>query len=217
MKNNLQFNQKQKDIILGSLLGDGKLISNDKGRTWQFYVSHWNKYSSYFYHKFFSLYNFCKDRPRYNSVYHLGTPLYNYSKYYFNTSVHNNFRFYGNLFYTYDPINDRLVKKLPLNLGKFLSPRAIAYWYMDKGCIKLIGQSKLMVIRTEKFTFKEINYLKKILISKYSIKTNLIRKMNKGVFIGFRLVINKKSSLAFCKLIEPYLIYHVPFEWPLLY
>lgn len=185
-------NQQQKDLLIGTLLGDGHLRSYTKGRTWLYYAIHKKAHQEYLFHKYEILKSFCKNAPTQKT----------YKRCYFNTITHNCFKHYGNLFYIYDTeTNSKIV---PKKIKLFLTPRAIAYWYMDNGALKWYGRSNAMRICTEGFCEHGVFRLKSALSDVYNIETQLIRKNNQGV--GYRLAINEKNSASFCELIKPYLV-----------
>jgi hypothetical protein len=99
-----------------------------------------------------------------------------------------------------------MIKDVSKNIKKYLTPCAVAYWYMDDGALKWLGRSNAMRICTESFSEHGVNRLKSALSDLYNIKTQLIRKTNQGVFVGYRLAINEKNSSPFCELIKPYLV-----------
>jgi hypothetical protein len=203
----MKLNQHQKDLLIGTLLGDGNLQSNTKGRTWRYRVVHKEKDKEYLDHKYQILKPFCQSPPIYSS-----SEVFDdrnqrtYQRWYFNTTVHNCFRHYGNIFYTYDPKTNLMIKDVPKNIKKYLTPCAVAYWYMDDGALKWLGRSNAMRICTESFSEHGVNRLKSALSDLYNIETQLIRKTNQKVFVGYRLAINEKNSSPFCELIKPYLV-----------
>ncbi len=67
-------------------------------------------------------------------------------------NIDKNFLYYADLFYTYNPKTNLFIKDVPNNITKYLTPRAIAYWYMDDGALKWLGRSNAMRICTESFS-----------------------------------------------------------------
>jgi hypothetical protein len=103
-------------------------------------------------------------------------------------------------------MNGRLVKDVPFNIEKFLTPKAIAFWYMDEGALKWSGKCNAMRLCTETFSVNGTKRLQKALKSLYNVNTNLVQKTNNGAFLGYRLSINEANSSNFASLIEPYLV-----------
>ena len=201
----MKLNQQQKDLLIGTLLGDGHLCSQTKGKTWRYCAIQKKEHEEYLFHKYEILKPLCKSAPVYSEVFDQRTQK-TYQRWYFNTITHNCFEHYGNLFYTYDTKTNRMRKEVPKNIKLFLTPRAIAYWYMDDGALKWLGKSNAMRICTESFSEHGVYRLKSAISDLYSIETQLIRKTNQGLFVGYRLAINEKNSSSFCELIKPYLV-----------
>jgi len=154
--------KEQKDLIIGTLLGDGNLKTETKGRTWSYRAIHKKEHKEYIEHKYNILKGMCKSEIKLSKIWDKRTKK-EYEYYIFNTTVQNSLKFYGNLFYIYDSERKIVIKKVPLKIEKFLTPKAIAYWYMDDGSIKWLGKSNVMRICTENFSFECIQRLKKVL------------------------------------------------------
>lgn len=197
--------QEQKDLLVGTLLGDGNLQSETKGRTWRYRALHKNEHREYLFHKYDVLKNLCNTEPHLSEVLDTRTNKV-YKRWLFNTLVQDSLRYYGKMFYKYDPKTNRFIKDVPIPIEKILTPRAIAYWYMDDGSLKWLGNSNAMRICTESYNDHGVRRLKKALKTIYDIETQLTRKTNQGVLVGYRLAINERNSQPFRQLIEPYLI-----------
>lgn len=199
----------QKDLIFGTLLGDGNLQTFNNGRTWRYRALQKAAHESYLRHKYGVLQSLCNSPPSYGSTTDTCTGTTS-NRWYFNTLVTPSLNFYANMFYTYDPVTQRWVKDVPLHVEKFLTARAVAYWYMDDGAIKYLGKSNGMRICTESFSYEGVNRLKAALFTKFGIVTTLTKKSKTEngvtVLVGHRMTIPEKSSTAFRQLIEPYLV-----------
>lgn len=196
---------EQKDLLFGTLLGDGNLLTETSGRTWRYRALHKALHKDYLFHKYDQLKNLCGSPPIFSEI---DDPRTNkrYQRYYFNTLTQDSLRFFGNMFYVYDIKQQRWVKNVPVPLETFLTPRAIAYWYMDDGAIKWLNNSNAMRICTESFSEGDVIRLRNALSSLYNINTTQTQKTNNGVFVGYRISIPEKSSAAFRDLIQPYLV-----------
>jgi hypothetical protein len=205
----MQLTQQQKDLLVGTLLGDGNLQTETKGRTWRYRVLQKKEHKLYLDHKYDLIKNFCTTGPIYSEVFDERTKE-TYKRWFFNTNVHDCFRFYGNMFYKYDPINNKVVKDVPLNIQKFLTPASIAYWYMDDGSLKWEGHSNAMRICTESFSQDGVHRLQKAIKNLYNISTSLTKKTkvvdNNRVIVGYRIAINEAASADFRRLVEPHLV-----------
>ena len=118
---------------------------------------------------------------------------------------------FGNQFYTYNATTQKWVKDVPKKLETFLTPTALACFYMDDGALKWLGKSNSMLsstrtICTESFSLEGVERLKKALEKLYNIKTKLSKKTLKDGKIGYRIEIPEASSRAFTELISPFLV-----------
>lgn len=199
----VRLNQHQKDLLIGTLLGDGNLQTGTKGRSWRYRALHENK--EYLFHKYEIVKPLCGSPPIYGETFDERTGK-TYNRWYFNTLVLPCFRHYGNMFYKFDLPTQKMIKDVPVRIERFLTPRAVAYWYMDDGALKWKFHSNGMRICTESFSENGVLRLQKALKSRYNIQTTLNKKTRDGVFVGYRLYINEKNSTPFRELIQPHLV-----------
>lgn len=201
--------QQQRDLLVGTLLGDASLQTVTEGRTWRYRAIHKAEQKPYLNHKFDIMKEYCSSEPKPNNVYDKRTKKV-YERWYFNTTVHPSLRFFGNMFYTYDKKTGRMVKDVPVKIEKFLTPAAVAYWYMDDGSLKWPGNSNGMRICTESFSVDGVLRLERALKNLYGIKATHTEKnkmvQGQKVLVGLRLSINEEQSAAFRELIKPYLL-----------
>lgn len=198
----------QKDLIFGTLLGDGNLQTSSNGKTWRYRALHKSEHKEYLFHKYEILKSLCGSNtmPKGSSTYD-GRTGKTYTRWSFNTLTDPSLKFYGDMFYTYDKNTGKWVKDVPVKIEKFLTARAVAYWYMDDGSLKHIGQSNGMRICTESFSVEGVKRLQNALENSFGIETNLTRKnKNNNQLVGYRIGIPERSSAAFCQLIEPFLV-----------
>ena len=48
----MKLTQLQKDLLFGSLLGDGNLQTNSNGKTWRYRAIHKSQHKEYLFHKY---------------------------------------------------------------------------------------------------------------------------------------------------------------------
>ena len=198
-----KLNIRQKNLIIGTLLGDGNLQTETNGRTWRYRAIDGVENEEYLKHKYNILKNICKSPPSYGEVFDYKIDKV-YRRLYFNSQIDNCFRFYANLFY--ENINGRFIKVIPKKIEKWLNSEVIAYLYMDDGSLKWLGKSNAMRICTEKFSLRCVKRLQKAINNKFKINLTLIKVKKNNIVVGYRLYINEKNSRVFRELIEPYLI-----------
>lgn len=184
---------EQKDLLIGTLLGDAHLATKTQGRTWYYDIKH--SMSKLDYLKFEILKNLCKKVPyRYNSRSPSSCNFVVYFRFW--TRSFSFLSLYGNMFYFYDEQFNRYKKDVPENIKEYLTPRAIAFWYMDDGYINLKGNSITVVLCTDNFSLLGVNRLKIVLVP---------RKQHNEIK-GYRLYIYSSNALNFCDLVRPYII-----------
>ncbi len=201
--------QEQKDVIVGSLLGDGNLQSATKGKSWRYRALQGADQYTYIQYKYKVLQNLCKTGLLYDE--RIDSRMKNPTKrYYFNTLVHNCLKHYGNMFYTFDETSQRFTKDVPQNVKQVLTPRALAILYQDDGALKWENHSNAMRICTESFSTEGVNRLKNAITSLYGfdVNTQAKYKTSNGIktVVGYRIIIPERSSEAFVEVIKPYVI-----------
>lgn len=201
--------QQQKDLLIGTLLGDGNLQTATQGQTWRYRALQKAAHKAYLFHKYQILQNLCTTGPIFGETYDDRTGTTS-ERWYFNTNVDSSLRFYGNMFYTYDANLGKMVKDVPKNIEKYLTPAAVAYWYMDDGSLKWKAHSNAMRVSTECYTKDGVNRLRNALLHLYGIPTGTTKKtlMVNGlkVNVGKLISIPEDSSTTFRQLIEPHLV-----------
>lgn len=199
--------QLQKDLIFGTLLGAGNLQTNTSGNTWRYRAVHKTAHEAYIFHKFEILKSYSTSSPK---IYNFSDPLTQkiYSRYSFQTVVDDDFIYYGKLFYKQQPDNS-WKKKIPWNVANLLTPRAIAYWYMDDGALKWKGRSNAVRICTDSFLPDEVRLLKMALETKFLLKVSIQKKDNIE-----RLCILEDSYSTLKDLITPYLVPSMYYKFP---
>lgn len=242
-------NKLQKDILVGCLLGDANLHTNT-GQTWRLRIVHSCKQQEYLKHLYDAFSSYCKTGIIQQVFFDKRTQK-NYFRVYFNSVYTDEFRFYGQSFYSVGlprrgvdsqlsksedqlrcEIKSKLEnnlssfstegcsrlrlpqrgckyvykKKVPKNIHKFLTARALAYWYMDDGSISEAewkNKVNSFIFCTESFSKKDNLILKSALERNFNLKVTLQRKGAKKE--AFRLYISAESGLVFKNLISPYI------------
>lgn len=199
--------QQQKDLIFGSLLGDGNLQTGSGGRTWRYRALQNSKHKEYLFHKYEILKPLCGENTLPTEGIILDERTQNEVKrWYFNTLTNPSLKFFADMFYTYDPKKQKWVKDVPVNVQKFFTPAAVAYFYMDDGALKWLNHSNAMRICTESFSEEGVIRIKNAFKTLYNIETTLQKKTLSGDRTGYRIAIPERSSSAFRELIKPFLV-----------
>lgn len=181
------FTKKQREFIIGSLLGDGHI---DNGKLKRFAVNHSDKQLDYIMYKKEVLNNFInmvrKNKPQKKRK----SVAYNLT-----TIGHQEFNFYHKLFY------DNTKKVIRKGIENYLTPYVMAIWVMDDGHTRKYD----MKLCTEGFTKKENEILRNAIYVRFGIGCNVSEYNNRGKKY-YILTFNKKNSLKLCDLIKPYII-----------
>lgn len=203
----LELNALQKGLIIGTMLGDGNFQTNDNGITWRMRVVHKAAHEPYIYYKYKIMKGYCGSPPIYSEVTDQRTNKV-YKRYAFNTLAKADFAPYANLFYT--PSSEGLyVKHVPQNIGEYLTPLALAFWYMDDGALKWKGRSNAVRLCTDSFSFDEVELLRQTLIDKFGLSVSTQKKDGKD-----RLCILEKSYPLLKELIVDHLIPSMYYKFP---
>ena len=130
----------------------------------------------------------------------------------FSTCSHGSFRYYGQLFYTRDPLKKgsasaslQDVKKVPALIKKLLTPMGLAYWYMDDGSMES-KQSKGVILNTHSFTLFDVKFLCNILKEKFELMAKPRQQKSKNGNIYYQIYISGHSYERLKDLIKPFLI-----------
>ncbi len=179
-----EFTELQKQVIIGSLLGDASLQKPKNGVNYHFSISHCLKQREYLEYKRQLLIPYSAEADMYSKL----DKRYNhvYTTYRFHTKSHPYLTELEKLFYT-----DRQ-KKIPLTLIEQIEPIAVAMWYLDDGSVAKRTHSIASVC----FEFEEVKEACEIISAKFDL--NCYPHTDKRIFIA------SESDKKFISLIEPF-------------
>lgn len=198
-------NENQRNLLVGTLLGDGNLQTFSKGKTWRYRALQQASQKEYLFHKYEVLKNLCGSEPVFGSPEDLRTGK-KAERWYFNTKVDSSLKEFGDLFYKLNQTGERFTKDVPTNIKELLTPQAVAYLYMDDGALKWVGHSNAMRICTDSFSEAGVLNLINALNSNYGLKTNMTVERKDGIIVARRIAIPEKDAVRFVELIKPFLI-----------
>lgn len=188
-------NEKQKEILIGSLLGDASIakVSDTKARV---NISHSDKQLDYVNYLYSELESLCKTPPKENKG--------KYITYYFNTLSRED------LLELYNKFVVEGVKGVPKDIEKLLTPLGLAVWFMDDGtsCYvtitdRMVNRNSTVMLCTDAFTKRDVELLINVLEKKFGIKANLNHPKSRK---GYRIYIGTKYAQKFFDVVEPYII-----------
>ncbi len=187
----LRLSNKQKSILIGTILGDGHLETQNKGRTYRLKIEHSIK-QAYYVDWIYDQFKDWVNTPPKSKVKRLGTQ--ELENYYFQTLSVGQFRFYVKQFY----VNG--TKIVPRRIGKWLTPLALTVWFMDDGSSKS-KHHRAIILNTQGFKRKDIQILIKALFDNFAIEATF--RIQKD---GLQLIIVGNSAKLFYEIIKPYLL-----------
>ena len=186
-KKTLELTDIQRSILVGTLLGDGHLETQDGGKTYRLKIEHQlaqKDYLEWIYEQFKEwIPGGIRKRTKKNG----------YEYVLFDTYSHASFRFYAQQFYPEG------IKVIPKLISKLLDPIVLAIWFMDDGSWKS-DHHKTFIIHTLGYSKKDLELVQKVLQKKFGLETSLHSQKKKY----WRLYIKSGSASKFKELIEPY-------------
>lgn len=191
MSHRFKLTEVQRSIIAGKLLGDGHLESLTGGKTYRLKVEHSISQKIYVDWQYQMLANLTGTPPRIKLKSRFGKTSQNYG---FSTLSSSSLRFFGQSFYH----NGK--KKIPLIIKKFLTPLALAVWFMDDGSIKS-NHHRALILNTQSFGEDELKKLQRALFEKFGIES-VLRKQKEGK----QIYILSQSVGKFIEIISPNLL-----------
>lgn len=194
------FFSREKDIILGTVLGDGHIAMLKTGARLE--LTHSNKQKAYLFWKHQQLRRIAPSKPyrveTFDSRYQKG-----YIRWRLNTKVNKFFAELRNLFYL--PSGRKIV---PNSIGKILkSPLSLAVWFMDDGGRR--NDCYGLFLNTLSFTRSEHEILRNCLKQNFALDCRI-----HWVQDGYRLYIPSKDSKRFCELVYPHIIPPLSYKLP---
>lgn len=192
-KKKLKLTSRQQEILVGVLLGDGHLETQDQGRSYRLKIEHSSKQKEYADWLYKEFKEWVQTPPQVRSRYiKLRSVEGTYQKYWFNTLSSGSFRFYAQQFYKKS--GKKIVPRL---IHRWLTPLALAVWYMDDGSVKSNAHTTVL-FNTQGFDAMSLKHLQKTLLEKFGIKSKL-RKQKEGM----QIYLLPETISAFRKVIEP--------------
>ena len=197
LKATLKLSDIQREILVGLVLGDAQLETQNRGRTYRVKFEYSAKHREYAEH----LYELFRQW--------VLTPLQgklddSHDNVWFQTVSHPAFRFYAHQFY------DGHQKCVPKNIHQFVTARSIAYWFMDDGSIKS-RESKGVIFNTQGFARKDVKRLVDVLRSHFNLEASERRQPD-----GWQIYVSGRSYERFRQIVGPYihqsLLYKLPVD-----
>ena len=204
-KKTLQLTTIQKEILVGTLLGDAT-ISKSKSIALNVKFEQKLANQEYVNHLYEIFQPYVGTPPRVRNI--TGGGAKDRQSIWFRTYRHIDFKFYYDLFYrktNQKNSADLRKKRVPKLIHKFLTPRALAYWFMDDGSYyynkSKNSQQKVYYFNTQSFSYEDIKILKKALKLNFNFDTNIYRDRK-----YYLLYIQPQSKDDFSNLIRSFIL-----------
>jgi len=206
-KNTLQLTQEQKEIIVGTLLGDSSMSLRQNKPHYSIKFEQKSLSKGYVYHLYDIFKPFVGTGPSERWI----QKEEGRKAIWFRTYQHDQFIFYYNLFYSHIDGKLQAKKIVPKNIGNYLTERGLAYWFMDDGtCWVQNSTTKKVnyIFNTHGFEKHECNLLAEVLRKKFEIKCTVVKDKT-----YFRIYVLIESTERLRELMEPYI--HETFKYKL--
>jgi len=182
-------------IIVGSLLGDGWGEKRINSTRFHIHCSQKNVEYLMWLHKFLSTRGYCSPiKPKINKQIATKGAIYYSIK--IKTWSFSSFNWIYNMFYK------NQVKVVPLNISNYLTPLALAIWFMDDGSKHTSG----VLFHTNSFKKEEVELLQKVLMGLYKLTSTLHKKEHKDPSRGYLIYIPKRDLPLFISIIESHIV-----------
>ena len=196
IKKSLLLTKMQRDLIIGSLLGDGTMRLGKGARNVNFKVEHGLAQKEYVDWKYQILKSFVFTEPKISCRYDKNGNKYEKS-WWFRTIRHPYFAEIYKRFYQRNGYKNG-TKIIPTQIKKELNPFILAVWIMDDGSY---FKNKIN-ISTYSFSLTEIIFLQRCFKDIFGIKINYYRDRDKG----YRMYCNQEETKKLANIISPYII-----------
>jgi hypothetical protein len=190
-KRKLRLNDIQRQVLVGILLGDAHLETQNQGRTFRLKVEQSHLHKEYLMHLYEVFREWVLTPPQEK---HKRSAQSNSVNWWFQTVSHAAFRFYAHQFYRDGK------KHVPVLIHRFLSERSLAYWFMDDGSAKW-KRSRVLLLNTQGFTQSDVERLADAIRDKYAVQTYLRRQAE-----GWQIAVSGSSRGRFEEIVKPYLV-----------
>ena len=199
-KRGLRLTETHQEILVGLLLGDGCLETQNGGRTYRLKIEQSARHEEYVrhIHELFSEWVLTPPRRRLSRASN-GTMTINWA---FQTVSHEAFQPYGLQFYG----GGR--KKVPGLITDWLTPRGFAYWFMDDGSMKS-AESKGVLLNTQAYAPADVERLIEVLRSRFGLQAKIRAQSD-----GPQIYISGRSYERVTKLIEPFVLEEMRYKVP---
>lgn len=192
-KKTLNLTSEQREVIIGTLLGDASMSLRNGKPCYNIKFEQGEEHADYINHLYEIFEPFTGTPPAWRWIDKKKTRRARW----FRTYRHDSFIYYWNLFYGCSSEEKR--KIVPKNIDKLITPRVLAYWFMDDGSLDTSG--RCYYLHTQGFQRSESEMLCEVLKQKLNIIATVQKDKD-----SWRIYIRRESAEAFRTLIKPYIL-----------
>lgn len=185
LKTSLHLSDIQREIVIGTILGDGCLITSRSGKAARLQVRHQVKHSEYVEWKYQYFSDWVETRPRFDRF---------NNSWYFRTVSHPDLMEIKKIFYV------ETTRIVPASIDQLLkTPLSLAIWFMDDGTY----YSDSIAYKLCSYAFGETGnfLLKRCLENNFNIQTHV---NNDGK--GYYLYLPVNGALKFYEVVRPFIV-----------
>lgn len=200
------FDYNTKQIIYGSLLGDGCLIKTTNG--YRFSIGQCERFLPYLEWKKSKTTNIFQQEKPCRYQHRIGS-----FHYYYHSISHPEFNKIYKLFYI------KKIKCISQKILNNIDELALAIWYQDDGSYNHNKNSKQIFLCTDSYTLKEHQLLQKWFMKKWNIETKIQYIKSSVTTFGtkkscYRIRINRKEVPKFIMIIKDFIQYSMFHKLP---
>ena len=179
----------QQEVVIGTLLGDGRLECRSQHGGARLRVHHADSQHEFLMWKYDIFRDLVTREPW--KVSWRGTTTGNlYTSWFFHTKTLSDLRPIHQMFY---PAGKKII---PVNIGDFLTARALAIWYMDDGCRTRTS----IILNTQGFLVSDQIILQEWFWNELGIRTALHKDR-----LTYRLAMNEENAQQFLDIVSPFM------------
>jgi hypothetical protein len=200
--------------LIGNILGDAYVDRRGKKTRLQFLGSIKHKTYLLFLHNFYSTRGYCsKNVPQeFNQLHYSGNT---YGSFRFGTYFFTSFNDIHDIFYR-QPTDEELsanlknkrklryIKRIPNNINEYLTPRALAFWFMDDGSFH--KEKGYIRIATNSFCMQDIELLKNALKDNFNLNWLIQKQKRQNDNIQFTLYLSRNQVELLIPIIKPFMV-----------
>lgn len=203
LQNEVPLSQEAKDVIIGSLLGDGHITPNG-----YFSEKHSEKQVGYLEWKADFLKPILNSKSFYFGKYidkRYGSTNYSFC---LRTTTHSFLHEMRKKFYK--NVNGNITKTLPKDIGELMNERVLAIWFMDDGSTdwhtrKEDNSQRQCKFSSESFSMEENQLLLDVLVKKWGIISNIRFRMPNIEFHPY-IRVETESSEKLLNVVRPFVV-----------